>query len=122
MNADVRNAANTPVVTGSATLNTILAGLSQTVGLNSSFAPTVAGTYRFTTTVAPVPDEVVPTNNTLVQELVVVDTTALTQDLKYTGTTDDGLGLNSGMVAMAALPCTSFRPTTRPMHPQRPYG
>lgn len=108
VNADVRNAANTPVVTGSATVNMILAGLSQTVGLNSSFAPTVAGTYRFTTTVAPVPDEVVPANNTLVQELVVVDTTALTQDLKYTGATDDGLGLSwdggNGGIAVHIVP------------------
>ena len=108
VNAEVRNAANMPVASGSATVNMIFAGLDQTVSLNGSFVPTTNGTYRFTTAVDPVPDEVVPINNTLVQELVVVDTTQLTHELKFTGATDDGIGLSwdggNGGVAVHFIP------------------
>ncbi|MBX2980649.1 MAG: hypothetical protein KF905_15285 [Flavobacteriales bacterium] len=64
------------------------------VDLATPFAPTVAGTYRFRTTVSGVANDLVAANNQLTQELVVVDTTAATQDLRYHGATDDGLGLS----------------------------
>lgn len=108
VSGDVRDASNTVVVSGSTTVNNIIHGLDQTVGLNSSFNPIASGIYRFTTTVAAVPDELVPDNNTKIQELVVVDTTQLTHDLRFTSDLDDGVGLGwsggNGGVAMHFIP------------------
>ncbi len=105
---DVRNAANAVQASGSATVNFIIATLDQTVGLSSNFNPTTAGVFKFTSTVSPVPNELVPDNNTKVQELVVVDTMALEHDLKFTGILDDGIGLGwdggNGGVAMHIVP------------------
>lgn len=64
------------------------------VDLATPFSPTVAGTYRFRSTVSGVANDLVAANNQLTQELVVVDTTTATQDLRYHGATDDGLGLS----------------------------
>ncbi|MEZ4740215.1 MAG: hypothetical protein R2818_12885 [Flavobacteriales bacterium] len=105
---EVRNAANTLQVSSSATIPFLIATLGQDVLFPATFTPATAGTYRYTTTVSGIPNELVASNNTRTQELVVVDTTLTTHDLKFTGNADDGIGLSwdggNGGVAMYLRP------------------
>ena len=104
----VRNANNVVQVSASATVPSIIATLDVDVDLDANFVPAVTGTYSFTTTVSNVPDELIPENNTKVQEIVVLDTTLAEHVLKYVGNFDDGIGLNwdggNGGVAMYLVP------------------
>ncbi len=108
VSGEVRNAANQVQVSGSSTVPFVLASQDADVSFGTSFDPTTAGTYRYTTTLSGIPGELVSINNTLTQELVVVDTTLAIRDLKFTGTTDDGVGLGwdggNGGVAMYLEP------------------
>ncbi|MFN3876322.1 MAG: hypothetical protein ACK4L7_10475, partial [Flavobacteriales bacterium] len=69
-------------------------GLDYLVNFPVTWTPTVAGTYRFQTTVSGVQNELVTANNQRVQEIVAVDTTAAAQDLRFHGPTDNGVGLS----------------------------
>jgi hypothetical protein len=51
---------------------------------NSTFSPTAIGTNRFVTTIAPVIGDSTPVNDSIIQEIVVVDTSATTIGLNYT--------------------------------------
>lgn len=106
--SEVRNANNVLQVNASTTIAELLISTEEEIPFGVAFTPATAGIYRFTTTVSGIPDELVTTNNARTQELVVVDTTALTHDLKFTGLLDDGLGLGwdggNGGVAMHLTP------------------
>ncbi len=89
----VRNLANVTQVTGNASVAALNAVANTTLDLNASFMPNTAGIHSFTSTLSGIPNELVTTNNSRTQELVVVDTTLATHLLTYAGATDDGIGL-----------------------------
>jgi hypothetical protein len=105
---EVRNAAGTVQVSASTTVPFLLATLGQDVLFDASFLPGTVGTYRYTTTVSGIANELVTTNNSKTQELVVVDTTLALHDLKFASNADDGIGLSwdggNGGVAMHLIP------------------
>lgn len=51
---------------------------------NASFSPTALGTHRFVTTISPLLMDSTPVNDSIIQEIVVVDTTLTTIGLNYT--------------------------------------
>lgn len=51
---------------------------------NAQYSPTTAGTKRYVTTIAPVFMDSIPLNDSIVQEIVVVDTAQTTMLLSYT--------------------------------------
>lgn len=51
---------------------------------NAQFSPTTAGTKKFVTTISPVFMDSIPVNDSIVQEIVVIDTTQQTMRLCYT--------------------------------------
>lgn len=93
MTGTVRNLANAVQVTGSGTIPTLIATLDANVDLGVQFVPATAGTYAFTSTVGMIANELVATNNSKTQELVVVDTTLTTHELTFAGAGDDAVGL-----------------------------
>lgn len=90
----VVNAGGATQITATQPIFNIPAGLDTTVLFAPSWTPNPAGTYRFNTTVSGLAGELVTTNNQRTQEIVVVDTTAATQDLRFHGITDNGVGLS----------------------------
>jgi hypothetical protein len=104
----VLNAANQQVVTDMVTVNGLVPTAEYFIEYGNPFLPTTAGTFRFRTTISGVAGDLVAPNNQLIQELVVVDTTTATQDLRYHGATDDGLGLawngGNGGIGIHILP------------------
>lgn len=90
----VRNQANVVQVNATAQISELVATLGANVFFNASFDPTTAGTFSYTTTISGIANELVTTNNSKVQELVVIDTTLATHRLTYAGNTDDGVGLS----------------------------
>jgi len=105
---NVRNTSGIVQVSGSSTIPMIIAGLDANVDFGVEFDPTTTGTYSFTTTVSGITGELVADNNTRVEEIVVLDTTLAQHDLRFAGTSDDGLGLSwdggNGGVAMYLSP------------------
>ena len=87
------NQAGTVLSTAQQTVNSMLAGSDTTVVFPAALNPTTSGTYRLRSTVGNVPNDLAAGNNIRVQEVVVLDTTAATHDLRFHGATDDGLGL-----------------------------
>ncbi|MEZ4755248.1 MAG: hypothetical protein R2817_00305 [Flavobacteriales bacterium] len=85
-----------------------------TVTFASALQPTTAGTFRFRNTVSNVANDLAADNNVRVQEVVIVDTTSVTHDLRFHGTTDDGVGIGwnggNGGVGVYIIP---------PYHPAR---
>jgi len=90
----VRNQANVVQVNATSQISELVATLGANVFFNASFDPTTAGTFNYTTTISGIANELVTTNNSKVQELVVIDTTLATHRLSYAGNTDDGVGLS----------------------------
>ncbi|MEO8591374.1 MAG: T9SS type A sorting domain-containing protein [Flavobacteriales bacterium] len=90
----VLNAAGVVQVSEQLPLGTLLPGLDTTVNFNPFFDPVNPGTFSFRTTISGLVGELVPDNNQLTQEIVVIDTTTLTQDLHYHGIVDDAIGLS----------------------------
>lgn len=93
LQGQVFNPAGTAILSDQVTVGLTGAGLDTTVNFSPTWTPTAAGTHRFVSTVGGIPGELVPTNNQLTQEIVVVDTTTAIQDLRYHGTTDNGVGI-----------------------------
>ncbi len=89
----VLNGAGATVVTETVPIFQILPELDTTITFTPQFNPTVAGTFRFQTTIGGIAGELVTDNNQLTQEIVVVDTTSAMHDLKYSGVTDNGVGI-----------------------------
>ena len=88
------NAGGATQITATQPISNIIPGLDTTVLFAPTWVPTPAGTYRFNTSITGLTNELVTLNNQLTQEVVVVDTTMATHDLKYHGTTDNGVGLS----------------------------
>ena len=110
----VLNSAGTVLNTYSQSVTNILAGGDTTVVFANALDPTTAGTFRFRNTVSNVPNDLAVDNNIRIQEVVVVDTTTATQDLRFHGTGDDGVGLswNGGNGGVAVY----IRPPYYPAH------
>ncbi len=51
---------------------------------NAQFSPTATGTKKFVTTIAPIFMDSIPVNDSIIQEIVVIDTTQQTMTLTYT--------------------------------------
>lgn len=85
-----------------------------TITFPNALTPTTAGTFRFRNTVSNVSNDLASDNNVRIQEVVIVDTTTATHDLRFHGTTDDGLGVGwnggNGGVGVYIIP---------PYHPAR---
>jgi len=65
--------------------------------LSNILTPTFTGTYKFNTRLSGITGDMVPSNNFLQQEIVVIDTTLTTMTLEYTdGTAEGNLGWNGG--------------------------
>lgn len=90
----LQNAGGATQITATQPIGNIVPGLDTTVLFAPSWVPNPAGTYRFNTSITGLTNELVTLNNQLTQEVVVVDTTLATHDLKYHGTTDNGVGLS----------------------------
>ena len=88
------NAGGATVITATEPIANIDPGLDQTVVFPPTWTPNPVGTYRFQTTVSGLTGELVTINNQNVQEIVVVDTTLATQDLRFHGTVDNGVGIS----------------------------
>ncbi|HRH39921.1 MAG TPA: hypothetical protein PK760_16340, partial [Flavobacteriales bacterium] len=93
VSAQVLNAGGTQMINAQSSIYEVLPELDTTLIYPPFWTPTVAGTYRFVSTVSGIPSELVTTNNDLTQEIVVVDTTQAIQNLHYHGTTDNGVGI-----------------------------
>jgi hypothetical protein len=74
-----------PAVSNSATLNNLNAGVDTTFILTNTFQPnsTVLGPHTFLTMLSGATGDMDPTNNTLEQEIVVIDTTQTLINLTY---------------------------------------
>ncbi len=81
-----------PAVSNSATLNMLNAGADTTFVLINTFQPTssVLGPHTFVTMLSGATGDMDPTNNTLEQEIVVVDTTQALINLTYAHTPGGG--------------------------------
>ncbi|MBK6342335.1 MAG: hypothetical protein IPF41_07045 [Flavobacteriales bacterium] len=88
------NSVGATQITATQPIGNIVPGLDTTVIFAPTWVPNPAGTYRFNTTVSGLTGELVTLNNAQTQEIVVVDTTTATQDLRYHGLTDNGVGLS----------------------------
>jgi hypothetical protein len=104
----ILNAANQVLVTAPQAVPTLIQSQEELVQYGTVFQPTTAGTFRMRTTLSGVANDLVAANNQLIQELVVVDTTTVTHDLRFHGATDDGLGLSwsggNGGVGVQMIP------------------
>jgi hypothetical protein len=89
----VLNAGGATVVSSTQAVGAQVPGLDATVDFPITFNPSATGTYRFDATISGVANELITANNVRTQELVVVDSTAATHDLRFNGTTDDGVGI-----------------------------
>jgi hypothetical protein len=89
----VLNATGTVLNDLSQTVTTLLPGGDTTVIFPNALVPTNVGTFRFRNTVSNVPNDLAADNNVRIQEVVVLDTTTATQDLRFHGTFDNGVGL-----------------------------
>ncbi|MBK8499136.1 MAG: hypothetical protein IPL52_10025 [Flavobacteriales bacterium] len=94
----ILNGAGATVVSQLVPISQLLPELDTTITFTPVFDPTIAGTFRFVSTVGAIASELVTDNNQLTQEIVVVDTTTATQDLRYHGPTDNlaGIGWDGG--------------------------
>ena len=89
----VTNVGGTVLVSDAVNISNLGAQQETVVNFPPTWTPTNAGTHSFTTTVSGINGELVTVNNSLTQEIVVVDTTAVTQELRYHGATDNAIGI-----------------------------
>jgi hypothetical protein len=80
----VNTLANTAVVSNSATTIALVPSQNTMVVFSNSFAPAITGTYRNVTQINGVVGDTIPVNDSIVQEIVVVDTTQNAIRLCYT--------------------------------------
>ena len=110
----VLNATGTVLSTFEQSVGNLVPSDDTTVTFPNALTPTTAGTFRFRNTVGNVANDLAADNNVRVQEVVIVDTTTATHDLRYHGATDDGIGLSwnggNGGVGVYIIP---------PYHPAR---
>ncbi len=89
----ITNALNQTVVVDSAQSGALAAGASAGLTFTNTFSPTLTGTYveRARTFLA---GDIVPTNDSIPLELVVVDTTTMPLRLTFDDGSADGVGIN----------------------------
>lgn len=90
----VRNQFNTVLASASSQVPSLAATFNANVFFDATFVPATVGTYNYTTTVSGIANELVTTNNSRTQELVVLDTTLALHRLTYAGPNDDGIGMS----------------------------
>lgn len=110
----VLNATGTVLSSFQQSVGNLVPSDDTTVTFANALQPTAAGTFRFRNTVSNVVNDLAADNNVRIQEVVVIDTTTATHDLRSHGTTDDGLGVGwnggNGGVGVYIIP---------PYHPAR---
>ncbi|MEO5645197.1 MAG: T9SS type A sorting domain-containing protein [Bacteroidia bacterium] len=98
INGKVKTLTNTQLVTSNAFTNSLVPGQSQQVTFPATFSPAGAGTRFFITRLSGVPGDTIPVNDSIYQEIVVVDTTQNSIRLSYT---DNQTNLVSGSISWA---------------------
>lgn len=71
------------IITNNVSINTLASGQDTTIVFSTSFFPSPAGTYTFSSQTTGVTGDLNPTNNTAAQEIVVLDTTQNAINLCY---------------------------------------
>lgn len=89
----VYNAIGTTIVTDSWPIDSLIPGGDTTITFPAVFDPLSPGTFRFEGKIQGISNEMVLTNNSRVQELVVYDTTVVPQNITWSGPNDDGIGI-----------------------------
>lgn len=93
----VLNSSGTVLSAGLDSIPILLAGADTTITFPNTFSAPLAGTYRYRTTVTGIANDMVPTNNSITQEIIAIDTTLTNMYLDYSdGTTEGSLGWNGG--------------------------
>ena len=102
-----------PVVNNSASINSLYMGQDTTILFPISFSPSTVGTYKFSST-ATLAGDINLTNNSIEQEIVVLDTTQSSINLCYannlTSTTLTGINWAGGNGGIAVYFEPSFYP------------
>ncbi|HNQ12189.1 MAG TPA: T9SS type A sorting domain-containing protein [Bacteroidia bacterium] len=92
--SQIRNSSNVVVATSTVQTMALTAGQTQDISHATTFNPTAAGTYTFTTTTQLGALDQTPSNNSKTMELRVVDTTANNILLSYDDGSSEGAGLS----------------------------
>ena len=102
------------ILTNNISINTLDSGQDTTIIFSTSFPPSPAGTYTFSSQTTGVTGDLNPTNNTVAQEIVVLDTTQNTINLCYakniTSTTLTGINWAGGNGGISVYFEPSFYP------------
>lgn len=95
---NIISAINTTVASGTASNLSLTAGNDTLITFANSFTPTTTGQYRYKTFVSGITGDMVNSNNSLQQEINVIDTALSTMILDYSDGIPDGggLGWNGG--------------------------
>lgn len=83
---------NTVLATSSDTTPPMVPGQTATFAFPNTFSPTTNGTRMYITTISGVAGDAIPVNDSVIQEIVVVDTTAQTVRLCYTNNHTEPVG------------------------------
>jgi len=93
----VINMSNSLMTSGSKAVVSLAVGKDSIVTFPNKFNPTTAGTYSFITNITGITNDMVASNNRLIQEIIAIDTTKKTMTLDYSdGASNGGLGWNGG--------------------------
>jgi archaellum component FlaG (FlaF/FlaG flagellin family) len=98
INGKVKTATNVQLVTSNAFTVALVPGQSQQVTFPATFSPAGTGTKFFITEISGVSGDTIPVNDSIYQEIVVVDTTLSSIRLSYT---DNQLNPVSGSISWA---------------------
>jgi len=102
------------IITNNVSINTLASGQDTTIVFSTSFSPSTAGTYTFSSQTTGVIGDLNPTNNTAAQEIVVLDTTQNAINLCYakniTSTTLTGINWAGGNGGIGVYFEPSFYP------------
>jgi hypothetical protein len=94
LTGNILNAASTSILTTNSVTGAMGPGDDTTITYPFQFIPTSMGTYSYKTTVSGVTNDTTVSNNTVTQEVVVVDTAFSSITLSYAGITPNGAGLS----------------------------
>ena len=105
----VLNSGGTALLTDAVQVGSLNPGLDTLITFPSTWTPTSPGTYRFEGSVSGIPNELVTSNNILLQEVTVYDTTASVMNIDWAGASDDGIGIgwdggNGGVASYVLFP------------------
>jgi len=107
----VINFSNVLVSTGSKSVASLAVGKDSLVTFNNTFSPSTTGTYSFISNISGITNDIVASNNRLIQEIIVIDTSQKTITLDYSdGVSNGGLGWNGGNGGIAEYFIPPFYP------------